>query len=369
MRIAFVQKNFHPNSVGLIRGLQERGHIVLNVIQYYRLPPDQDEVDVTSVVIPYGRVSLAMHSRSKKRLDRRALPRLWVLSREFRKFRPDVVIVKETRAAALVAGLVGRLLGAKVVLMCDKPLPFRKIPWLATVGRLFLPRIKFHMGHRGEIGEDVDLGGLAGRSRLLPYPVSPNPSVTPRATGAARTRIVAVGSLNSRRKRMTWSTEAVVAAGLSEDVDITYVGLGTETSFSFREIRETEQRHGISPATILLGLPHSEVMELLPTFDLFVHPARNEPFGAVVPEAMAAGLPVICSSTCGSRVCFENGLSGLIFASDSFEEFTRAVERLVRDSELRNTMGVAAYRRVEDHLHPVRWAEMFEDLVEGRVSG
>lgn len=367
MRIMFVQKNFHPNSVGQFEGLAARGHEVIGLMQYV----DGAKSGVSSSPLrperlDYGRLSHWVWRKNRKRLDQRALPRTSQLVRSLRRERPDVVVVKGLRTTSTVTALLAPLFGARVVLSWEKPKRARKSWWLLAGGGLFLPRMKFHMGHYGRVGEDFDLGNPVGLSRLLPYPVAPHPSAAPAAVSTGRTQVVAVGSLNNRRKRMSWLTEAVIAAGLSEEVDITYVGLGSEDSFFFREIRDIEQRNGMPPATILLNLPHSELTDLLPRFDLFVLPARNEPFGAVVPEAMAAGLPVICSSTCGSRVCLEDGVSGRIFPAQSFEEFAAALAELVRDDELRRMMAVAAYRRVEEELNPIRWAEMFEDLVECR---
>ena len=372
MRIALVQKNFHPNSVGLIRGLQERGHTVLNVIQYYRLPPDQSEVKVRSVVVPYGPVSRRLLTGSKKRLDRRAVPRLSILIREFRQFRPDIVIVKETRAAALIAGLIGRLVGAKVVLMSNKPRPFRSIPWLATVGRPLLPNIKFHMGHAGRIGEDLRLGP-AGKSRLLPYPVTagPDPAARVGAMLADRDRpirIITIGLLDNPRKQNWMVVEAIAAAGLHRAAEVTFVGLGSESSRDYLAIRDAEARLDLSASEILLNVPHQEVLQLLPQFDLCVLPAKDEPFGVIIPEAMASGVPAICSDTCGSRVCFEDGVSGLVFTTDVIQDLAAKIALLERDRDLLARMTLKAYETATRQLSPAAWAAAFEQLLEDRSA-
>ena len=58
------------------------------------------------------------------------------------------------------------------------------------------------------------------------------------------------------------------------------------------------RRLGVDDRVALLG-PRDDVPDLLLAADLMVHPARNEAAGTVLIEALAAGLPVLCSGNCG----------------------------------------------------------------------
>jgi len=364
MRIVFVQKNFHPNTVGQIKGLVEAGHDVTAIMQYV----DGTKSGVTSSSlrperISYGSFSAWLWRNDQKRLDMRGLPLVRPLVRALRAARPDIVIVKEVRAASLVAGCIARALGARVVLSWEKPKLAQNSWKLSLFGGLVLPRKKFHMGHFGEVGADIALGGMLGSSRLLPYPVEPHPEPGFASGRDGPVRIVAVGSFNNRRKRMPWLTEAVLHKDLGAEVELTYIALGSTESEAHQQIRALEAEHDLSRSTIVFNLNHAEVLRLLPTFDVLVLPAQNEPFGAVIPEAMAAGLAVVCSSTCGSRVCFEDEVSGLVFPSDSFDGFASATARLVRDAELRHVMARNAHQRVIDLLNPTKWNEMFIALL------
>lgn len=368
MKIALLQKNFHSNSIGLLSGLQARGHEVLNVVNYTAgTKSGSDSVDVRTVGIPYGAMSRRLLGSSKKRLDYHGMPRFGLLLRTLRSFRPDVVIIKEPRVSALVGGAMAQMLGARVVLMQDKPKRGRKHPFLVTLGRVLLPRVKFHTGHFGPIDADVRFG-LMGCSRLLPYPVRPGPHPRARLRTIAnnpehQVRIVTVGSLNNRRKRNAMLLEAIESAGVRDRVAVTFIGLGDEQSRDFRAIRELESRLGWTASEIVLNLRHPEVMERLSGQDVFVLPSRNEPFSVAVPEAMSRGLPVICSDTNGSRVCFEDGISGFVFPTDSVETLGQCIRRFVDDRSLLHEMSIAAHDRVIDQLTPERWAERFELLV------
>ena len=374
MRVALLQKNFHSNSVGLLSGLAARGHEVFNIVQYTTgSKTGSASVEVPTVGVPYGRLSQALLGKRRKNLDLRGFPALRVLIRELKAFRPDVVIAKEPRIAALLGAAIGRSLGAQTVLMWDKPKTAKKFLLLSTVGRPLLPRIKFHMGHFGDIDADVSLG-LIGSSRLLPYPVATGPDPEPRlqqleSDEDRAVRIVTVGSLNNRRKRNAMLLDALERSGVHESVELTFVGLGDTSSRDFVAIREREAALGWPASKILLNLAHPEVLSELRHHDLFILPSRNEPFGVVVPEAMSQGLAVICSDTTGARVCFENGVSGFVFPTDSVAVLAQQIAELVHDRQRLSEMSRAAYRRAAEELSPEVWAERFERLLaEGHRS-
>ena len=127
------------------------------------------------------------------------------------------------------------------------------------------------------------------------------------------------------------------------------------------------RRLGVDDRVIFAG-GRDDVAGLLLAADLMVHPARNEAAGTVLTEALAAGLPVICTGCCG----FENFVrdSGGIVLSEPFEE--RELER-----ELAQAIGVPG--RLEKLKESARVygasadfyrrAEVAVDVIEGVVDG
>jgi len=65
-----------------------------------------------------------------------------------------------------------------------------------------------------------------------------------------------------------------------------------------RPLIKLARRLGVDDRVLLLG-PRDDVPDLLLAADLLIHPARNEAAGSVLIEALAAGLPVLCSGNCG----------------------------------------------------------------------
>jgi glycosyltransferase involved in cell wall biosynthesis len=79
--------------------------------------------------------------------------------------------------------------------------------------------------------------------------------------------------------------------------------------------------------------------------DVFAFPTLNDPFGIVLLEAAASGLPLIASPHGGATGdLVHEGESGFVVDPDDLEAHTRALVTLARDPALRERMGRAAHR-------------------------
>jgi glycosyltransferase involved in cell wall biosynthesis len=78
--------------------------------------------------------------------------------------------------------------------------------------------------------------------------------------------------------------------------------------------------------------------------DVFVFPSLDDPFGFVLLEAMAAGLPAVTSPLAGATTdLVEDGVNGLVAHPDDTDGIADALVRLAGDQELRARIGRAAY--------------------------
>jgi glycosyltransferase involved in cell wall biosynthesis len=104
------------------------------------------------------------------------------------------------------------------------------------------------------------------------------------------------------------------------------------------------------PSVRYLGrLTGDDLWEAYAAADIAVVPSRFEPWGLVVNEAMAAGLPIIVSDCVGSAAdLVREGSTGIVVPTACPSEFTRAMAELCMQPELRRSMG----RRAREAIAP-----------------
>jgi glycosyltransferase involved in cell wall biosynthesis len=73
--------------------------------------------------------------------------------------------------------------------------------------------------------------------------------------------------------------------------------------------------------------------------DIFALPSTGEGFGFVFIEAMAFGNPVVGVSAGGVTDLVEGGVSGFLVPAADSPALVQALQRLLRDSRLRTTLG------------------------------
>lgn len=95
----------------------------------------------------------------------------------------------------------------------------------------------------------------------------------------------------------------------------------------------------------------SDVAGVLASLDVLVHASRTpEPFGQVVVEGMAAGLPVIAAQAGGPAEVITPEVDGLLFPPGDVDALARAIQTAAESPELRQSLGdrarvsSAAYR-------------------------
>lgn len=109
---------------------------------------------------------------------------------------------------------------------------------------------------------------------------------------------------------------------------------------------QRQARHlGLAERVRFLGV-QKEVRPYYGAADAFVFPTLYEPFGNVILEAMASGLPVITSFKCGGAELIQHGVNGYVCDALDRDALVEYMEELV-DVDKCARMGTAARQTVE----------------------
>jgi glycosyltransferase involved in cell wall biosynthesis len=99
--------------------------------------------------------------------------------------------------------------------------------------------------------------------------------------------------------------------------------------------------------------------------DLGVLPSEFEPFGNVIVEMFAAGLPVVAFDVdYGPREIIRDGENGLLVRNMNPESLARAIETILTDRELNATMAAKARQDAEERYSIGRVIERYEECFD-----
>jgi glycosyltransferase involved in cell wall biosynthesis len=141
----------------------------------------------------------------------------------------------------------------------------------------------------------------------------------------------------------------------------------------YEHLREILPQHLRRQVSIQDALPHRELAEHYRIADVFIGPSVwNEPFGMVIVEAMASGLPVIATRGGGFPEIIKNGETGLLTERNDAVGLAEAIINLLENDELRESMGSAGRKRalqlftwdkISDHV-----LRLYQEFMESESS-
>lgn len=152
--------------------------------------------------------------------------------------------------------------------------------------------------------------------------------------------VLSVGETNTNKNH-----EVIVKALAKLDHDdIVYliVGVGREKENTLTDLAASGKVD-----LRLLGY-RTDVKDIYQMADLYAFPSFREGLSVSLMEAMAAGLPVVCSKIRGNTDLIEDGKGGFLCEVNDIDAYAKALTRLADDPDTRHRMSVYNQNKIQD---------------------
>jgi glycosyltransferase involved in cell wall biosynthesis len=310
-----------------------------------------------------------------------ALQRAWRLLRAGWAFRPDVVLLTGYYdPAQLLLGTLLKLRGCRVILQNESTaLDNPRTGWREGLKRAFVRLCDgyFCFGTRAA-DYLIELGAAPGNILVRNNAVVDNAALARTHAAALPQRTAEQQRLGLKPHNLVYVGRLVAPKNLSMLLEAFAEAVKTTpeaADWGLILLGEGDQKTALQAQTAQLGLTGrvaflpgcnwQDVPRFLALADALVLPSLSEPWGLVVNEAMACGLPVLVSERCGCAVdLVQDGQNGFTFAPQQPSQLAHHIGALVKATPAERTrMGAESARMVQAFDPDTVGRAMYEGIV------
>ena len=146
------------------------------------------------------------------------------------------------------------------------------------------------------------------------------------------TVVLSVGEVNKNKNHR------VIISAISKLKDLNIYFIIAGNGFLEFDLRKQAITLGVVSKVLFLGF-RNDLEELYKVADIFCFPSKREGLPVAIMEAMASGLPIVCSDIRGNIDLVDNGKGGFLCTPNSPTDFCKAIDKLHTDKKVRNSMG------------------------------
>lgn len=372
MKILFVQWRYHPNRHPIVKALQRGGHNVEYISLYSA--ENEEYSALKPQIIGYSPIFKFFAKKiGKFDFHTRKMfgwPPLDELYYAMRDFDPDVVVVRDYTITSALALFIGNFLGGDGLLQELQPkftdsISSKKSIIDSVYNLLWgKPLIRIT-----PVEGDKEYGQACKHVYHIPFTVDIElyePLEVKDNFKNGQINIISVGSFTSKRKNHIALLESLKSLSNKHHLSVTLVGaLNDPNDTYFQEIQSFITRNSLEKnVDIETNMDYQELQKKYKEFDLFVLPAKRERLGMSALEAMAGGLPIICSNKAGIRSYIIEGYNGHCFKEGSTGDLTATIEKVISDREKLIEMKNNSVEIVKQNHHPEVYRKSIEKIVE-----
>lgn len=152
--------------------------------------------------------------------------------------------------------------------------------------------------------------------------------------------LVSVGELSDRKNHK------VILEAL-EKIEDDYIYIICGQGEKKEELVNLSKKLKIQNKVKFLGY-RQDIKEILKASDIFCFPSKQEGLPVALMEAMASGLPVVCSNIRGNSDLIEEKKGGYLLEYNNSYEFLIKIHELISNNSLRKEMGEFNLEKIKD---------------------
>ena len=151
-------------------------------------------------------------------------------------------------------------------------------------------------------------------------------------------RIINVGRFTTTKNQQLLVDITKVLGQRGHRVEVVMLGKGEE----YERVKAKVEANNLSSVISLPGTK-ANMADYYAAANVYVHVCKREPFGLVLLEAMASGLPVVSLDGVGNRSLVEQGKNGFMLTTESPEDFADAIGKTIKNQDTYNTLSANAF--------------------------
>jgi MMP alpha-(1->4)-mannosyltransferase len=179
-----------------------------------------------------------------------------------------------------------------------------------------------------------------------------------------KNRIIVTNSADTPLKGLLFLFKAVAELSKNQNIQVTVIGEPKKDGDIINLVRELNIGHRIN---FTGRIDEQEFVRQYARATVAVVPSVYEGFGLPVGEAMACGVPVI--STTGGALPEVVGDAGVLVPPSDSAALAGAIHELLGNPKKAKSLGMAGYRRVQEHFTWKRAAEKTVDAYREVIDG
>ncbi len=359
MKFLIIAPRFHTNLYYRAKALQDAGHHVKVTVLYQGKSEYYQDIKPEVLKLSFfSRLISKILRRFKKNhlktgFELRIETPGQELKKIFKAYRPDIVLLKAYQNLLAVKSLIiAKKYKAKALMLTQTPYNHIKgSKFLFKLNILIFKYLKVY-AYLTPIKINYDVFKEAGIDNIyyLPfvYPVKDMEIKKPED----EIKILSVGKFQKRKEQLLLlkTVHRLIKEGF--DIKLCFIGEAVNLKYIKTLYNYINKERISDKICIETNMPYKIISKEYKNYDLFVLPAYNEPAAYSPVEALANGLPVICSDQNGTKCYIEEGQNGSIFKAKNEDDLYKKIKEYVSDKEKLYRLKQNALQSAEKNHHP-----------------